>query len=301
MDDIPELCELREVGLREVWGNEASKFTPWLSQNLDQLTETLGISLSLEQREKQVGTHRADIVARIPDHGARVLIENQLEKSDLKHLGQILSYLAGLEAQIVVWIAKEFKEDHLSAIRWLNQNTSDPYAFFALRIKAFRIGSSPFAPVFEILEKPIEWDQLVTRIRKSIKVQRLQRDFWSHCISRWPVPLGLVRGYAKSRYRRWINEADLRITLFLMEDRVRVYITGNGEEAEEDVFQRISRFRDSLDEALAGSSFISDPNPRCTTEFKVNTRDRNNWDDAGDWLFEQESKYEKVLREGNIA
>ena len=301
MNEVPELDRLKEVGVREVWSHEATKFTPWLSRNLDHLTDTLGIKLKLEKREQQVGTHRADIVARIPDHGAYVLIENQLEQADLKHLGQILSYLAGLEAQIVVWIAPGFKDDHLRAIRWLNHNTADPFAFFALRVRAFQIGCSPYAPNFEILEKPSEWEHMVKRIQNSMEVHKVQRDFWSHCLGRWPVSLGLSRGYAKSRYRRWISESDLRVTLFLMEDRVRVYVTGNGEEADEDVFLRISKYRDSLNDALAGSTFIPGENPRCTTEYKGDIRDRNNWNEVGDWLFEQVIEYENVLRGGCIA
>ena len=296
MNEVPELERLREVGVREVWSNEATKFTPWLSQNLDQLTDTLGIKLTLEKREKQVGTHRADIVARIPEHGACVLIENQLEQADLKHLGQILSYLAGLEAQIVVWIAPHFKDDHLRAIRWLNQNTADPFAFFAIRVKAFQIGGSPYAPTFEILEKPVEWVQMVKRIRKSIEIHKFQHDFWSHCIGRWPLSLGLGQGFSNSRYRRWIEEADLKIALFLREDGVRVYVTGNRDEPDEDVFSRISRYRESLDLALTGSTFIDGYNPRCTTKLPVDSHDRNNWNRMADWLFEQGRKYEKVLR-----
>lgn len=296
MHEVPELERLREVRVREVWSNEATNFTPWLSKNLDRLTEKLGIKLELEKMEKVVGSHRADIVARIPDHGACVLIENQLEQTDLKHLGQILSYLAGLEAQIVVWVAPGFKDDHLTAIRWLNQNTADPFAFFALRVRAFQIGCSPFAPTFEILEEPAEWDQMVKRIRKSVERHKFQRDFWSHCLGHWPASLGLGKGYAKSRYRRWIEEADLKIALYLREECVRIYITGNADEADEVVFSRICCYRDSLDKALEGSTFIDGKNPRCTTVLLVDTRDRNNWDEIADWLFTQECKYEEVLR-----
>ena len=298
MSEVPELGKLQKVEVRDVWKNEAANFTPWLSENLDRLTAKLGVELELVEKEKQVGALRADIVARIPDHGGYVLIENQLEQSDLKHLGQILSYLAGLEAQLVVWIAPSFRNDHLNAIRWLNQNTADPFAFFALKLSAFRIECSPYAPEFETLEKPAEWRQMVKSIHKSVERPTFQRDFWSHCRGRWPVSLGLERGYAKSRYRRWIEEADLKIALYLRKDVVRVYVTGNSDEADEDVFSRINCYRDSLDCALEGSTFIRGDNPRCTTELPLDTRDRNNWDEMADWLYSQERKYEEVLRGG---
>jgi hypothetical protein len=291
-----QLGRLKEVCVRKVWRHEAVDFTPWLSRNLDRLSEVLDIELELEQKEKTVGTHRADIVARTSARGPRVLIENQLELTDLKHLGQILSYLAGLEAHIVIWIAPAFRADHRSAIRWLNQNTSDPYAFFAIRVKTFQIEQSSYAPTFEVLEKPNEWSQMVQRIRKSTENHRFQRDFWTHCYGRWPISLGLANGFANSRFRRWIEEADLRVTLLLREDSVRVYVTGNRDEEDEEVFGRIDKYRSNLLKSLEGSHFLRDKNPRCTTELEVNTRDRNNWDRMADWLFSQCSKYERVLR-----
>ncbi len=293
-----DLGRLKEVSVREVWSNEAKNFTPWLSENLDRLTEALGIELKMEKREMQVGSHRADIVARIPDHGARVLIENQLGQTDLKHLGQILAYLAGLEAQIVIWIAPDFRDDHLSAVRWLNQHTADPFAFIAVKVRTFKIECSPYAPTFQVLEQPDEWDRIVKDIRKSFEVHQFQRDFWAHCAARWPNSLGLSKGYANRRFRRWIEESDLKVTLYLARDRVRVYVTGNRDEPDEAVFPRIEPFRHTLVEALSGSSFLHGKNPRCTTEHLTDTLDRNNWDDMADWLDGQRKKYETVLRSG---
>ena len=52
----------------------------------------------------RVGSFSADILARNPVDDGVVLIENQLEASDHGHLGQIMTYLAGLQAQTMVWI-----------------------------------------------------------------------------------------------------------------------------------------------------------------------------------------------------
>ena len=140
-----ELGKLVSTDLRKAWPQEAHDFTPWLAENLDRLSGVIGIELDLEGCEVQVGPYRADIVANEPADGTRVLIENQLEAANLQHLGQVLAYLAGLEAKIVVWIAKEFDEQHRSAIRWLNDHTDDPLAFFAVRIRVVQIGKSPLA------------------------------------------------------------------------------------------------------------------------------------------------------------
>ncbi len=293
-----ELGRLKRVDVRCVWPNEAQHFTPWLSRNLDRLSEELGIELELEAKEVSVGKLKADIVARIPRYGARVLIENQLEKTDLKHLGQILAYLAGLDAQIVVWVAKGFRRDHLRAIHWLNQNTGDPFSFFAIRVRAFQISDSPVAPTFRILAKPDEWNRRVKEIREGIDSHTLRRDFWNHCVGRWPIDLGLKKGLAESRFYRWIEEADLKVALYMRKDSVRVYVTGNSDEEDEDIFARIKPFRDDLKQALEGSSFLKGDNPRCRTMLDIDAKDRNNWNEMADWLYEQSRKYESVLRSG---
>lgn len=92
-----------------------------------------------------------------------IVIENQLEQSDHTHLGQILTYLAGLKAKTVIWIAPEFRTPHLSAIRWLNERTIEGFSFFAIRVRVVRIGDSPVAPIFEVVEQPNDWDRAVTK------------------------------------------------------------------------------------------------------------------------------------------
>ena len=97
--------------------------------------------------------YSADILATYPADGSRVIIENQLESTDHTHLGQIMTYLAGLEAKTVVWIARDFRGPHLSAIRWLNTHTTDEFAFFAIKLRVVQIGdnSSIVAPLFEVV------------------------------------------------------------------------------------------------------------------------------------------------------
>ena len=154
-----EFSELKDVPLREAWPHEANDFTPWLADNLHRLSQAIGVDLELEGTEVSVEGFSADILARIPSDNSMVVIENQLENTDHTHLGQVLTYLAGLEAQTVIWIAREFQGPHLSAIRWLNSHTVDPFAFFAVKVRAVRIGDAPapVAPLFEVLERPNDW------------------------------------------------------------------------------------------------------------------------------------------------
>lgn len=148
---------------REAWGHEAHGFTPWLAANIDRLAEAVGMELELTGQEVRVERFAADILARDPSDDSVVLIENQLEATDHTHLGQILTYLAGLDARAVMWIAPEFREPHLSAVRWLNQHTAEGFSFFAVRLRVVRIGESPMAPVFEVVERPNGWERRLVK------------------------------------------------------------------------------------------------------------------------------------------
>jgi len=156
MTDI-QFGRLTDLPLRDVWKHEAHEFTPWLAENIDHLSDAIGIPLELTGTEVAVDSFSADILARNSRDESIVLIENQLEQTDHTHLGQIMTYLAGLEAQTVVWIAPAFRPPHLSAIRWLNEHTADGFSFFAVKARVVRIGDSPFAPIFDVVEEPDEW------------------------------------------------------------------------------------------------------------------------------------------------
>jgi hypothetical protein len=103
-------------------------------ENLKLLGETIGVDLELEATEKNVGPFRADILCKDTATGHWVLIENQLEPTDHKHLGQLLTYAAGLDAVTIVWLAKEFTDEHRATLDWLNQITDDKFEFFGLEI-----------------------------------------------------------------------------------------------------------------------------------------------------------------------
>ena len=109
---MPELGRLERVPARDIWEKEDQGFTPWLAKNLSVLAATLNMELQLEAQEKNVGPFRADILCRNLPAGDWVLIENQLERTDHNHLGQLLTYAAGLHAVTICWIADNFTAEH---------------------------------------------------------------------------------------------------------------------------------------------------------------------------------------------
>jgi hypothetical protein len=184
-DKIPVLGRLETVDLREVWPSEPYSFTPWLAQtdNLQFLADALGLpSLELVATERPVDIFAADIVARAPDTGQTVLIENQIERSDHIHLGQILTYAAGLDAAIIVWVARKFTEGHRAALDWLNRITAEEFAFFGVEVEALRIGDSQPAPRFNIVARPNAWTRQLkaaTAQAESNPLTVTHSAFWS--------------------------------------------------------------------------------------------------------------------------
>ncbi|OPX97380.1 MAG: hypothetical protein A4E58_01435 [Syntrophorhabdus sp. PtaB.Bin006] len=185
--NIIELGKLEKVDLRNVWTSESEHFTPWLAQpeNLTLLGDAIGIELELEAQEKTVGPFRADILCKDTATDHWVLIENQLEKTDHVHLGQLLTYASGLKAVSIVWLARKFTEEHRAALDWLNEITDDQFNFFGLEVELWRIGDSPVAPKFNIVSKPNDWSKTVAEGARQVKTtglsdsKALQRDFWT--------------------------------------------------------------------------------------------------------------------------
>lgn len=158
---IIPLGRFEKVPLRNAWPTEDGNFTPWLAEAgvISLLGDALNLELEVEAVEHWVGDFKADILARVveeADH--RVVIENQFGRTDHGHLGQFLTYLAGIEgAKTVVWIAETIRPDHRAALDWLNTNTSEEFSFFALEIELWRIGESHPAPRFNVITSPNDW------------------------------------------------------------------------------------------------------------------------------------------------
>lgn len=189
--NIVELGRLERVPLRQAWPDEAQNFTPWLAEdtNLALLGEALGLHLELEAVEKQVGPFAADILAKEIGSDRWVLIENQIEPTDHRHLGQLLTYAGGLDARTIIWIAESFREAHRAAIDFLNRATIEEFAFFGIQVELYRIGQSPLAPRFSLIAKPNNWSKQ-TQTAKQIAqgeltpAQLLSREFWASLIAR---------------------------------------------------------------------------------------------------------------------
>ncbi len=178
------LSKLNKVELRDVWGHEAIDFTNWLAQteNLDALSEEIGVDIKLIKTEASVGKFSVDILAEEEASGRKIIIENQLEDTNHDHLGKIITYAAGYDAEIIIWIVKDVRDEHQKAIDWLNEHTDENISFFLIKLELWQIEGSNPAPKFEIMVSPNEWAKAIKTSPSNgeltdTKLQQL--EFWN--------------------------------------------------------------------------------------------------------------------------
>lgn len=178
-----EIGRLKEVDIRKLWKHEEYDFSNWLveNENISYLNEILGLTLTDIKREEHVGSFECDIFAKDETSDTNIIIENQLENSNHEHLGKIITYASGLDANVVVWIVKRAREEHKSAIEWLNNNTSSNVNFFLIELHAYQIGNSEYAPKFEVVEKPNDFIKniKVNGVKNELNKSQSERlEFW---------------------------------------------------------------------------------------------------------------------------
>lgn len=315
-----ELAELETISVREYFEHEERDFTPWLANNMGEIEELVNLPLEIIECEATVGRYRADILAENPETGRTVVIENQFGETDHKHLGQSLVYSAGKEADIVVWIAEDFTDEHISVFRWLNDRTDSDVALFAVEVSLYQISDSPYALEFTPVERPDEWSNRIQKETMS-DTGRLYLKFWNMFIER-----ANGRGLSRFTGRGPSNVPSYRISVGHSGIYIRptARLKKNGElvammrftEAkstfaglDQQGFEKaLSHSLDKIETEFFDESVSSDLNwieageggtyDKITLERVVDApEEESNWEEYHDWLIDASLLFEHALNE----
>ena len=252
---MQELGQLKRVDVREIWPNEATDFTPWLAENISFLGNALGMELEVEDLEASVGDFSLDLQARDLGRNLPVIIENQLTDTDHDHLGKLLTYAAGFDAGVVIWIAKSIREEHRQTLDWLNQRTSENTEFFGVVVQVLKIGDSKPAVDFRMVAFPNEWRKggTVTSISPKMEAYRAffqplidtLREQYSYTNAKVAQPKSwyvFASGLSGIRYA----------TSFALGGKIRteIYIDRGDGDINKEIFDRLHEHKQAIHEEL---------------------------------------------------
>ncbi len=308
---MPDFASLEPQDVREYWAHEERDFTPWIADQLDaesasELENAIGLDIELIEREKSVGKYNVDIFAKVIDDERKIVIENQLARSDHDHLGKSIAYAAGVDADIIVWIAPEFNDEHRDAIQWLNTNSREQVDLFAIRLEVWQIDDSLPAVRFNPIEEPSEWKEKAQRSKGEISERDTRREaFWTAFrdrISQTQTPLRARKPSPRHYYSNPIGVSGFHISfLFDRKERERgitLYI-----EDDEDAFWQLVEDQDQIETELGHSLEWVEPKETRTGNMRSEIRlrtdgtlaDRESWEDHIKWFLEYGERFHEVF------
>lgn len=304
----PTFGRLEAVRLRDYFKDEARDFTPWLckAENLSLLSDTIGMNLEFVGREVPVGPFRADIVAE--DDDRRVVIENQLDVTDHRHLGQLLVYATDRKAHTVVWIARQVSDEYRKVIDWLNGETSTN--FWALEIELWRIGDSAVAPKFNVVCEPNELTKSADAgdPAELTGVKVLQQEFWSG-FSEYLDEENSSFNSRKARAQNWYSLsigtslASISLTMLVSKNgRIGCELYLPGRKQANLIFEELKKDQTAIEVELEGLGELEwqdlpDKKACRIVMYRpgVNLEDQEQWPDFYGWLLERCERFKATF------
>ena len=308
---LGKLEKIRE--LREVWKDEANDFTPWLAEpdNIVLLGDAINLTLEVESTEKDVGPFRADILCREEDNNSLVLVENQIERTDHTHLGQLLTYAAGLDTVTIVWIARSFRDEHRAALDWLNEVTGEKVNFFGIEIELWKIEESEIAPRFSVVSKPNNWTKGKVGSSKVLNdaeltpTKKLQLDFWKAFREYVQENSSTIRPQAASA-QQWMNfgigttKAFMLASLNTRDRLISVSLQVQSGENRWAVFCLLEEDKEAIEKELGCSVEWEEKPERKSSSVTIRNpnldpNNRDDWEKQQKWMLEQLENFREVF------
>jgi len=290
-----KLARITKVNPREVWKHEALDFTRWLAkeENISVLCEELEINLENVKPEAAAGRYNVDLVADDIDTKRKVIIENQLEPTDHKHLGQLLTYASAYDASIIIWVVTDYTEEHRQAIDWFNRNISENISFFLVQIEVYKIGESDPAPKFNIICEPNNWGKAVKKSGTGDAVSAtklLQMEFWEGLKAYASTRSTKVTFSHAPQPKHWFNismgtsRCHIALTLNTQKSYIgcEIYIR-NDKSLYDTFYKNKDKIEASIGSELEWMELPDASASRILITLKTNPKDRKSWNDSFDW------------------
>ena len=305
-----KIGKIKKVPLRELWKKEDRDFTRWLEKNIEYLSDVLDFDLSVLDREKGVGPFQVDLYAE-DNFGGKVIIENQLEKTDHEHLGKIITYLTNLEANTAIWIVSNPIDEHMKAIEWLNEITPDNISFYLIKVEAIRIESQPLAaPLFTVVKGPSRESRQLGKEKKEYAERHvLRKEFWTQLLEKAKdktdlhsnvspsVYSGIGQGAGKSGigYNYVITYKHASCEIYL--DRGKGFEEPNINKIR---FDKLYEHKDQIEEEFGGKlnweRLDNRRASRISIEFEgIGLKDKDKWDDLQNKMIDAMIRLEKAF------
>lgn len=270
------------IPIRQAFPKEAPNFTQWLAQNLDALSDRIGIQFNDIEPEKSVGDFKVDIFCK-DNQGHNVIIENQLERTDHDHLGKVLTYMVNLDAKTAIWIATEARPEHEAVVSWLNQFTPVDMRFYFVKLEAIQIGDS-VAPWFTVLVAPDEQLSEIGEQKKSdagkLRSKLYGKFWWLHLVerSKGRTVIGIDDN---KTYDYVYNRDGYGVRLTVASSEVYEYLYQNKDKIQ-------SMLEDEIEWNLSKKQIIQ-------RKGSFNYKDESRYDEIADQLIDMMIQFERVL------
>lgn len=306
---MKQLGRLEKVNPREIWPDEARDFTPWLRDNIQALSEALGLDLEIIETEGVVGDFWVDMVGKDLGSGRPVVIENQLGSTDHDHLGKLLTYAAGKDARVAIWVATDFRDEHRQVLEWLNSVSSEERFFFGIQVEVFKIGDSLPAPNFDVVVQPSDWVKQ-QRTSKSSPRQEAYRQFFTGVLEKVKERFPGLTAAKKGLPQNWLSigagRTGFNFAVSFVQDgklRVELYIE-RGFEHNKKAFDLLRAQQEEIEKEIGQPlSWEELPRARRIAVYTVGTiaEPPERLSQLQDWAVEMLGKFAKVFRRRIVA
>ncbi len=302
-----ELSNLSKKNPREVWPHEANDFTPWLAENIALLGAELNIKFEDVVTELSAGKYFVDIVADVAGNSGKAIIENQLESTDHRHLGQIITYAAALDAKFILWVVADYNDEHKQAIDWLNRHIDDEIKFFLVQMEIYQIDDSKPALKFNVICEPNEWARVAKSSADGNKVsdtKLMQYEYWEQLVEDArgrPLSLNFrKKAYPQSFYELAFGVSGAWIGLTINTQKnilgCEICIADN-----QNLFEKFEANKELIENSI-GHELDWRPLDHAKSSKIIiwregsNIRESENWPQYNDWFIEMAEKFAQAFR-----